>query len=245
MIALEFVSKSFFGRSALEEVNLKIPRGCLYGLIGPGAAGKTLVLKAISGLMRPDSGRVVCDGQDVGALSPIELEAYRRKIGMQFQNNALFDFMTVAENIAFPLRRLFRLSEAEIKAKVAERLERVQLAGFEERSPSGLSGGQKRRIGIARATVTTPPIVLYDEPAAGLDPVTSLRIFELLRAEQRAAGSTVVMVSSDVDRLLAVTDRVGMMHEGRIVFDGTTTEARESTNPLIRQFLRGALNGPL
>ena len=134
---------------------------------------------------------------------------------------------------------------ADAMGCVAERLTRVQLPGFEDRSPSGLSGGQKRRIGIARATVTRPPIVLCDEPAAGLDPVTSLRIFELLRAEQRAANSTVVLVSSDVDRLLTVTDRVGMMHEGRLVFDGTTAEARESTNPLIRQFLRGALTGPL
>jgi phospholipid/cholesterol/gamma-HCH transport system ATP-binding protein len=245
VITLENVSKSFSGRPALSEVNLRVPKGCLYGLIGPGAAGKTLVLKAICGLMLPDEGRVVCNGNDVAALSPTELALYRRNIGMQFQNNALFDFMTVAENIAFPLRRLLSLPEDEVRSRVAERLERVQLAGFEERSPSGLSGGQKRRIGIARATVTMPPIVLYDEPAAGLDPVTSLRIFELLRAEQRARNSTVVMVSSDIDRLLKVTDRVGMMHEGRIVFDGTTDEARQSTNPLIRQFLRGALTGPL
>jgi phospholipid/cholesterol/gamma-HCH transport system ATP-binding protein len=245
VIALERVSKSFGGRPALTEVDLKIPRGCLYGLIGPGAAGKTLVLKAICGLLLPDEGRVLCDGQDVGSLSSTELELYRRGIGMQFQNNALFDFMTVAENIAFPLRRLFQLSEEQVQSRVSERLERVQLAGFEQRTPSGLSGGQKRRIGIARATVTTPPIVLYDEPAAGLDPVTSLRIFELLRSEQRAAASTVVMVSSDIDRLLTVTDRVGMMHEGRMVFDGTTDEARQSTNPMIRQFLRGSLNGPL
>ena len=245
MIRLENVSKSFSGRPALSEVNLRIPRGCLYGLIGPGAAGKTLVLKAICGLILPDSGRVVCGDNDVARLSPSELSLYRRGIGMQFQNNALFDFMTVAENIAFPLRRLLNLPDDEVRARVAERLTRVQLPGFEDRSPSGLSGGQKRRIGIARATVTRPPIVLCDEPAAGLDPVTSLRIFELLRAEQRAANSTVVLVSSDVDRLLTVTDRVGMMHEGRLVFDGTTAEARESTNPLIRQFLRGALTGPL
>ncbi|MGC4091438.1 MAG: ATP-binding cassette domain-containing protein [Polyangiaceae bacterium] len=242
---LDAVCKTYSGRLVLDDVNLKVPQGCLYGLIGPGAAGKTLVLKAICGLLRPDSGRVVCDGEDVGALSAQALELYRRKIGMQFQNNALFDFMTVAENIAFPLRRLFELPEEQVQRRVAERLERVQLPGFEQRTPGGLSGGQKRRIGIARATVTTPPIVLYDEPAAGLDPVTSLRIFELLRAEQRAAQSTVVMVSSDIDRLLTVTDRVGMMHQGRIVFDGTTNEARESTNPLIRQFLRGSLNGPL
>lgn len=245
MITFENVSKSFAGRPALSEVNFKIPGGCLYGLIGPGASGKTLLLKAICGLLVPDSGRVVCNGHDVGQLSASELSLYRRSIGMQFQNNALFDFMSVAENVAFPLKRLLDLPEDEVRARVAERLTRVQLEGFEDRAPSGLSGGQKRRIGIARATVTRPPIVLCDEPAAGLDPVTSLRIFELLRDEQRAAKSTAILVSSDVDRLLSVTDRVGMMHEGRIVFDGTTREARESTNPLIRQFLRGALNGPL
>jgi phospholipid/cholesterol/gamma-HCH transport system ATP-binding protein len=245
VIALHGVSKAFAGRPALRRIDLQVPRGCLYGLIGPGAAGKTVVLKLISGLVGPDAGRVLVDGEDVGGMSPIELETHRRRIGMQFQNNALFDFMTVADNIAFPLRRLFHLREEEVAARVAERLERVALAGYEERMPNGLSGGQKKRVGIARATITNAPVLLYDEPAAGLDPVTSLRIFELLRAEQRANGSTVIMVSSDIDRLLTVTDRVGMLHEGELVFDGSTPEARDSSNPLVRQFLRGLLEGPL
>ncbi len=245
MIALHGVTKAFGGRPALRGIDLEIPSGCLYGLIGPGAAGKTVVLKLVSGLLEPDAGRVIVDGVDLSQLSPVELERHRRGIGMQFQNNALFDFMTVAENIAFPLRRLFQLSEEEIAARVGERLARVALPGFEQRLPSGLSGGQKKRIGIARATITNAPVLLYDEPAAGLDPVTSLRIFELLRAEQRASGSTVIMVSSDIERLLTVTDRVGLLHDGELVFDGETQAARDSEHPLVRQFLRGLLEGPL
>jgi len=245
VIELTQLTRNFGARSVLKQVSLRVPAGCLYGLIGPGAAGKTLILKAICGLLRPSSGRVLVDGRDLYALSSDQLEVYRRGVGMQFQNNALFDFLTVQDNIAFPLRRLFQLSETEISSRVAERLARVALSGFEARMPAGLSGGQKKRIGIARATITRPPILLYDEPAAGLDPVTSLRIFQLLREEQRAASSTVLMVSSDIDRLLTVTDRVGVLHAGRLVFDGSTEEARASADPLVRQFLRGLTDGPL
>jgi phospholipid/cholesterol/gamma-HCH transport system ATP-binding protein len=245
VIALQGLYKSFAGRAALRGLDLSVPKGCLYGLVGPGAAGKTLALKLICGLVKPDSGRVWVDGRDITDLGPVELDAHRRGIGMQFQNNALFDFMSVADNIAFPLRRLFQLSDSDVGTRVAERLSRVALPGFQDRMPGGLSGGQKKRIGIARATITDAPIVLYDEPAAGLDPVTSLRIFELLRAEQRKRESTVIMVSSDIDRLLTVTDRVGVMHEGQLVFEGTTAEARESAHPVVRQFLRGLLEGPL
>src|SRR5450432_482110 len=175
----------------------------------------------------------------------MQLHEYRKGIGMLFQNNALFDFMSVSENIAFPLRRLFDLPEAEIAARVAERLGRVDLAGFEARVPASLSGGQKKRVGVARATVTRAPIVLYDEPAAGLDPVTSQKIFDLLRAEQLAAKATVIMVSSDLDRMLTVTDRVGMMYRGELIFDGTTDEARASIEPRVRQFVHGLTEGPL
>ncbi len=199
----------------------------------------------ITGLLRPDRGSIVVDGQEITAMPELRLQDFRKRIGMLFQNNALFDHLTVAENIAFPLRRLYALPEEEVRARVAERLARVDLPGFEERMPSGLSGGQKKRVGVARATVTRAPIVLYDEPAAGLDPVTSQKIFELLRAEQRASGSTVVMVSSDLDRLLTVTDRVGMMHRGSLVFDGTTDGARESEVPIVRQFVHGLTEGPL
>jgi phospholipid/cholesterol/gamma-HCH transport system ATP-binding protein len=244
LIRLEGVCKSF-DRAVLSDVDLVVPESSLFGLIGPGASGKSLLLRMITGLMRPDRGNVIVGGSDVLAMGDMQLHEYRKGIGMLFQNNALFDFMTVAENIAFPLRRLFQLPETEIAERVAERLARVDLPGFEARLPAGLSGGQKKRVGVARATVTRAPIVLYDEPAAGLDPVTSQKIFDLLRAEQRAANSTVVMVSSDLDRLLTVTDRVGMMLNGRLIFVGTTEEAKNAADPRVHQFVHGNVDGPL
>jgi len=244
-IRIENVSKSFGSRSVLRAVNLRVPAGCLYGLIGPGAAGKSVLLKLITGLIKPDRGQIVVDDKDLAKMSELELQAFRLKFGMLFQNNALFDYMTVGENIAFPLRRLGTIDDDVILERVAERLRVVSLPGFEGRMPSGLSGGQKKRVGVARATITQAEIVLYDEPAAGLDPVTSQRIFELLRAEQRASNATVVMVSSDLDRLLTVTDRVGMLYKGELIFDGTTAEAKASTEPRVRQFVHGLTEGPL
>lgn len=232
-------------RVILRDVSLDVPRGCLYGLIGPGASGKSVLLKMITALMRPDRGTVRIGDDRVTDASELELQGIRKRIGMLFQNNALFDHLTVADNIAFPLRRLYGSPEEEVRERVAERLACVSLSGFEERLPAGLSGGQKKRVGVARATVTRAPIVLYDEPAAGLDPVTSQKIFDLLRAEQRASGATVIMVSSDLDRLLTVTDRVGMMYRGELIFDGTTEEARTCEEPRVRQFVHGLTEGPL
>lgn len=245
MIKVEALSKTFGGMPVLRGVDLTVPKGCLYGLIGPGAAGKSVLLKMLTGLMRPDQGRVLVDGRDVHQMSDLDLQQFRLRFGMLFQNNALFDYMTVGDNIGFPLRRLYNLPEEEIAARVADRLRVVSLPGYEDRMPSGLSGGQKKRVGVARATVAQAEIVLYDEPAAGLDPVTSQRIFELLRGEQRAAGATVIMVSSDLDRLLTVTDRVGMLYRGRLIFDGTTEEAQAAKNPYVRQFVHGLTEGPL
>jgi phospholipid/cholesterol/gamma-HCH transport system ATP-binding protein len=251
MISIQNVSKSFRPtgggppNEVLKSVSFHVPPSCLYGLIGPGAAGKSILLKMIVGLMKPDTGAIVVEGVDVTTASELALQKMRLKFGMLFQNNALFDHMTVAENIAFPLRRLTSLGEQEIQGRVAERLSCVALGGFEGRLPAGLSGGQKKRVGVARATITQAPIVLYDEPAAGLDPVTSQKIFELLHAEQRASRATVVMVSSDLDRLLTVTDRVGMMYRGQLIFDGTTQEAKTSTEPRVRQFVHGLTEGPL
>jgi phospholipid/cholesterol/gamma-HCH transport system ATP-binding protein len=242
-IALENLNVAF-GRPVLRHVSLQIPQGCLYGLIGPGASGKSVLLKCLAGLVRPSSGKVWVLGKDVMALDEQGLSALRQRMGMLFQNNALFDFMTVAENIGFPLRQR-GVPEDELRARASERLAHVGLAGFEQRLPAGLSGGQKKRVGVARATVAAAEVVLYDEPAAGLDPVTSQRIFDLLRAEQRAAGTTVVMVSSDLDRLLPVTDRIGVLLEGRLAFDGTVEEARNSTDPAVKQFVTGSPDGPL
>jgi phospholipid/cholesterol/gamma-HCH transport system ATP-binding protein len=250
VITIRGLSKSFPAsgaqmRDVLRNIDLHVPAGCLYGLIGPGAAGKSVLLKMITGLMRPDRGSIVVDGEEITALTDLKLQEFRRKVGMLFQNNALFDHLTVADNIGFPLRRLYGMNDADVAVRVVERLKCVALSGFEDRMPSGLSGGQKKRVGVARATVTQAPIVLYDEPAAGLDPVTSQKIFELLREEQRASNATVIMVSSDLDRLLTVTDRIGMMYRGALVFDGTTAEAQKSEIPLVKQFVHGLTEGPL
>ena len=232
-------------RTILHDVTLTVPEGCLYGLIGPGASGKSVLLKMIAGLAKPDRGTVRIGDDLVTGASELALRGIRKRIGMLFQNNALFDHLTVFDNIAFPLRRLHAPPEADVKAQVAERLACVSLAGFEPRMPASLSGGQKKRVGVARATVTRAPVVLYDEPAAGLDPVTSQKIFDLLRSEQRAIRATVVMVSSDLDRLLTVTDRVGMMYRGELVFDGSTDEAKSCADPRVRQFVHGLTEGPL
>jgi phospholipid/cholesterol/gamma-HCH transport system ATP-binding protein len=245
LIRIEALTKRFGANTVLDRVSLTVPTGCLYGLVGPGAAGKSVLLKSIVGLVSADEGRIFAGDTNVTELSEIELQKAREQFGFLFQNYALFDYMTVGENIAFPLRRRGGFTEDEIKARVAERLKAVSLAGFEERMPSGLSGGQKKRVGVARATVASAPFVLYDEPAAGLDPVTSQKIFNLLRKEQRESGATVIMVSSDIDRLLTVTDRVGMLLRGKLVFDGTTEEAKASEIPVVRQFIRGEVEGPL
>ncbi len=244
VIELQGVSKRFAG-PVLEGVDLRVPKGCLYGLVGPGAAGKSVLLKIVVGLIRCDRGRVFVDGEDVTGLSEIALHRVRKRFGMLFQNNALFDYLTVSENIAFPLRRQGLTDEVEIARRVDERLAAVSLSGFGARMPSGLSGGQKKRVGVARATVTRAEVVLHDEPAAGLDPVTSQKIFELIKREQAESGATVVVVSSDIDRLVTVTDRVGMMYRGRLIFDGTTAEAMASVEPRVKQFFHGEAEGPL
>lgn len=233
-----------FDRPVLRDVSLTVPSGCLYGLIGPGASGKSVLLKSLVGLL-PCEGEVKLLGRSLKGLDDGQLMDLRRKVGMLFQNNALFDFMTVADNVAFPLQRLFDLPADEVQRRVSDRLARVGLPGFESRMPAGLSGGQKKRVGVARATVTEADIVLYDEPAAGLDPVSSQKLFDLLRLEQQLRKTTVVMVSSDLARLLTVTDRVGMLLKGQLVFDGTTEEARQSTDPYVRQFVHGLVEGPL
>lgn len=245
MIRVDGLTKRFGRRAVLEDVCAEIPPGVLWGLIGPGASGKTVLIKHIAGLLRPDRGKVEIDGRDLSKMGEVALQRERSRFGMLFQNNALFDSMTVAENVAFPLRRLTDLAEKEIAERVAERLARVGLGDFADRYPNALSGGQRKRVGIARATVARSPITVFDEPTAGLDPVTSQKIFDLLRAEQRASGSTALMISSDVAALLSVVDRVAMMLRGRLIFDGTVDEARASDDPFVHQFIRGKTEGPL
>ena len=244
MIRVQDLSVSF--RSpVLDGVNLHAPPASILALVGPGASGKSVLLKSVAGLLRPDRGDVFVDGVSLADKDEPGLAEVRKGIGMLFQNYALFDYLTVGENIAFPLRRLFDLPEEEIQARVSERLERVSLPGFEHRIPRSLSGGQKKRVGIARATVARAPILLYDDPTAGLDPVTSQKIYDLIKGEQREQRGCVVMISSDVAGVLTIADRVAMLHRGKLVFEGSADEAKTSVDPLVRQFIHGLVEGPL
>jgi phospholipid/cholesterol/gamma-HCH transport system ATP-binding protein len=245
VISLRAVSLRLKDAPVLRNVSLEVPPGGVLALIGPGASGKSVLFKVMTGLLTPDRGEVHVDGECITGMPNLELSRVRKKIGMLFQNNALFDHMNVAENIAFPLRRLFNFSEAELAHIVAERLSRVSLPGFQERFPANLSGGQKKRVGIARATAQRAPIVLYDEPTAGLDPVNSQKIFNLIRDEQRAQGSTAVVISSDVGGLLTIADRVAMLHRGELLFSGTTAQAKRSGIAAVNQFVHGLTEGPL
>jgi len=182
MIRVQDLSVSF--RSpVLDGVNLHAPPASILALVGPGASGKSVLLKSVAGLLRPDRGDVFVDGVSLADKDEPGLAEVRKGIGMLFQNYALFDYLTVGENVAFPLRRLFDLPEEEVQARVSERLARVSLPGFEHRIPRSLSGGQKKRVGIARATVARAPILLYDDPTAGLDPVTSQKIYDFIKGE--------------------------------------------------------------
>jgi len=244
MIRVQDLSVSF--RSpVLDGVNLHAPPASILALVGPGASGKSVLLKSVAGLLRPDRGDVFVDGVSLADKDEPGLAEVRKGIGMLFQNYALFDYLTVGENIAFPLRRLFDLPEEEVQARVSERLARVSLPGFEHRIPRSLSGGQKKRVGIARATVARAPILLYDDPTAGLDPVTSQKIYDLIKGEQREQRGCVVMISSDVAGVLTIADRVAMLHRGKLVFEGSADEAKTSVDPLVRQFIHGLVEGPL
>jgi phospholipid/cholesterol/gamma-HCH transport system ATP-binding protein len=251
VLLLDSVRKSYRGENVLDGVDLRLGRGETWGLVGPAASGKSVLLKILCSLLRADRGRVVIDGVDVTAADEDHLMSVRARFGMLFQNNALFDFMTVGENVAFPLaRRALRdpraaLAPDEIAQRVGERLRAVGLAGSEAKHPSELSGGMRKRVGIARALIAQPDVVIYDEPTAGLDPVTTSKIYDLLRAERDRTGATVVVVSSDVDALLRFVPRVGLLYHGRLHYDGDAGAARDADDPVVRQFIRGDVEGPL
>ena len=230
MIALAGVRKSFGARCVLDSIDLALGAGETFGLIGPAGAGKSVLAKILCHLVAPDAGEVRVDA------SPI---------GMLFQNNALFDFMTVGDNVAFPLVRQGALASEEIRARVAERLRAVGLAGSEDKYPNELSGGMKKRAALARAVIARPPVCIFDEPTAGLDPVTTSKIYDLLRAERDASGATVVVISSDVEALRSFAPRLGLIHGGRMRYDGDAGAIADSEDAVVRQFVRGALEGPL
>ncbi len=245
MIEVTDVHKGFGRTPLLRGVDMSIPAGARYGIVGPAACGKSVLLKLFCGLLPVDSGAITIDGEDVTKLREQDLMPIRNRIGMLFQNYALFDFMTVADNVAFPLRRRGGIDEDEISSRVSNRLRRVGLAGSEDKFPSELSGGMKKRVGIARATIAKPDIVIYDEPSAGLDPVTTSKVYDLLLADQAETSGTVVAVSSDIEALARFTQTIAMLYKGKVIYVGPSEGIRDADNPIVRQFVRGDLEGPL
>jgi len=236
VIRLDRVTLVRDGTRLLEDVSFTVPTGHALALVGAGGAGKSLILKLICGLLRPDAGRVFVDDDEVSALDERQLMAARRRIGMVFQNYALFDFVDVGENVAFPLRQWGELSAADIEARVARRLAQVNLTDAARKPTSALSGGMKKRVCLARATVHDPPVMLCDDPTAGLDPVTTNRIFALLAQLRAENAATAIIVSHEVEALRRACDRVVLLERGRVVYDGAMIDAAQSDNAGLRAF---------
>lgn len=239
------VRKSFDENQVLRGVDFQIPRGRITAIIGRSGEGKSVLLKHSLGLLSPDGGEVLVDGVDISKLRGRELNQARSRFGMLFQGAALFDSMTVEENVAFPLLEHSALTRAEVARRVKENLRLVGLGDVETRMPSQLSGGMKKRVGLARAIIREPEIVLYDEPTTGLDPILTDSIHRLIVQMQEVLQVTSVMVSHDVEKVLEFAHYVGMLHQGRMVFAGAPDELRASDDPIVRQFIAGSSEGPI
>ncbi|HEV8355392.1 MAG TPA: ATP-binding cassette domain-containing protein [Gemmatimonadales bacterium] len=238
MIEFHAVSKRFGDRVVLDDFSLVIPEGETTVLLGYSGTGKSVALKHIVGLIEPDAGQIEVDGEVVNQLEYDELMRLRARIGYVFQFAALFDSLSVGENLALGLRRQ-GLDPAKVDARVAESLRLVELEGAAERYPSELSGGMRKRVGIARAIALRPRYILYDEPTTGLDPVTTAAIDDLMVRARQELGATSVVVTHDLRSAFAVADRIAFLYEGRIRRVGSTAEIRETTDPLVRDFLDG------
>lgn len=243
MIEVAHIVKYYRSDRVLDDVSLRVAEGKQLGLIGPGGAGKTLLLKIITGLVTPESGTVRVGDADMLALSEVEIARVRNGMGMLFQNYALFDFMNVEENIAFPLRQRGELPEDEIRDRVAELLQKVDLPGIQTKFPNELSGGMKKRVTFARAVIHDPPILFYDDPTAGLDPVTSGKIFQLLKTRREEKGTTSIVITHDILGVRDICDEFAVMNKGRLVFRGTRAEIEASEDRFVQQFWRGESDG--
>ena len=244
VISLQNVEKSLGGRPVLRGLSIDVDKGESLVIVGGSGQGKSVTLKHIIGLMQPDSGHVYVMGKDVCCMKTRELNEFRRNFGMAFQEGALFDSMNVFENIAFPLR-MRRVAKAEIAAAVARALDIVQLPGVETKRVSELSGGQRRRVGFARAISLKPEILLFDEPTTGLDPVISDVIADLIVEMDRTLNSTTVSITHDMKVAFKIADRVAMLHHGQIIEQGTPDQFQHSPNPMVQQFIEGRAEGPL
>ncbi len=244
-IRLEGVSKSFGGKVVLDALDLEIAEGDSLVVIGASGSGKSVLLKHVIGLIRPDAGKVTVDGVDLASLSFTEITGFRRRFGMAFQEGALFDSMSAGENIAFPLERARRFSRGEIRDRVAECLALVRLDGVADKAPSQLSGGMRRRIGFARAIALEPEILLFDEPTSGLDPVTTALISDVILDLQHTLDCTTITITHDMTSAFKIADRVAMLHQGKIIANAPPAELRALPDPRLRQFIEGAAIGPL
>ena len=241
MIAIRDLYKSFNGNHVLRGVTLDIPRGLTQIIIGRSGSGKSILLKHIIGLIKPDAGDILVDDENITHMSSAELFQVRRKFGMLFQGAALFDSMTVEENVALGLRFHRMLPERQIRERVADRLGMVGLRNTENLKPAELSGGMRKRVGLARALMMDPEFVLYDEPTTGLDPITADTINNLMIELAQKLGVTSIVVTHDMVSASKVGDCIAMLHEGKIIFNGTPEEMRTTDQPFIRPFIESSI----
>ena len=245
MIKITGLKKYFGAKRVLDGVNLEIERGKITVIIGRSGEGKSVLIKHIIGLLRPDEGQIFLEGQEITAMKEKEFNEVRKRFGMLFQGAALFDSMTVGQNVGFPLKEHTDLSDEDVMKVVGEKLRRVGLTGVENLMPAELSGGMKKRVGLARAIVMDPEIVLFDEPTAGLDPIMSDSIADLVLDTQRSLKTTYILITHDIPFTYKIADKIAMLHEGRIVQEGTVEEMKRNPDPIIRQFLEGRAEGPI
>jgi len=236
-VRLDHVTKSFGSRKVLDDVTFDVPAGKGFVILGRSGTGKSVTLRHIIGLVRPDTGRVVVRGKEISALDGTELANVRKDIGFLFQNAALFDSITVGENVAFPLRRHTKLSDREIRDRAREKLIAVGLEKDYEKMPADLSGGMRKRAGLARAMALDPGLLLVDEPSAGLDPITTEEIDDLLLSLKQQSGTTLVVVTHNIPSARKIGDELVMLHEGRIAARGTPEELERNEDPFVRAFM--------
>ena len=245
MIRIRGLKKRLGGKQVLDGVDLDIATGETVTVIGRSGTGKSVLLKHVVGLMVPDEGSIEVDGENIVGMKEHEINEIRKRFGMLFQGAALFDSLTVGENVGLALREHQRMPEAEIRRRVAERLDWVGLRGVENMKPASLSGGMRKRVGLARAIAMDPAFILYDEPTTGLDPIMADVIDQLIREMQKRLHVTSIVVTHDLQSAFKVSDRFAMLNDGRIVFEGAPEEMRGTSNPLVRQFIEGTSAGPI
>lgn len=246
MIHFEHVSKTFGTHKVLDDLNLVIPEGKITFILGKSGEGKSVTIKHIMGLMEPDKGRITVDSQDILEMSEEERRKYRSKFGMLFQHAALFDSLTVGENVIFPLQEHTKMSVPAMLKKVEDVLTQVGLPNIQHKYPTELSTGEKKRVGLARALVSNPKIMLYDEPTTGMDPLVSEMIDELIvEMNKQQKGMTSIVISHDLKAALQTAENIIMLYKGRVALAGTPDEFRKTKDPVVRQFFAGKVEGPM